>query len=289
MLALLPVAGERLLGRLAQRRIAIRLARGATIGPDLNRLRPRRPTSLVTGATARALAVAAGVALLGGCGDADEGVTPTADTKPHRTAAKLTPYPTNDERPVESGVTYTTAQFRPHLAITVRPGAWVAETGDRPDHVSIARDIGRGQAILAFHHMTRVFDPRRGGETPGEQVAGPSDFAAWLVAHPHLRTTRPVAVERLGMRGLKIEVTTRSSAERTPDACLKLAAPPCVALFHDGFDFAVYPSDARTRFYVLGKPGDQLVVEEWVEPTALFTHQVCVLERQLNATRPALS
>ena len=246
-----------------------------------------------SGAAAHALSAVAGIVALctlcalGACGGED-GTTATTSATPHAAAAKVAPYPTDDERPVESGVTYTTTRFRPHLAMTVTPGVWIAETGDRPDHVSIARDIARGQALLAFHHMTRVFDPRRGGKTPGDQIAGPSDFSAWLLAHPHLRATRPnlhraARHARRDDRGHDHVV-----GEHTPDACAKFAAPACIALFHDGFDYAVYPTDSRTRFYVLGKPGAQLVVEEWVEPKAQFAHQIRVLERELRATRLAL-
>ena len=87
------------------------------------------------------------------------------------------------------------------------------------------------------------------------------------------------------MRGVMTEVTTRSWAERTPDACAKFAAPACVAPFHDGFDFAVYPTDARTRSTSSASPARNSSSRKGLKPKAQFAHQIRVFERELRATR----
>ena len=193
-------------------------------------------------------------------------------------------FPTEDVFPLESGKTYTTTRFRPTLRIKVQPGEWIAGTADRPDHLTVEREVDRGDAILAFHHFTKVFDPRKGGVKPGDMVDGPRDVVRWLRTHPHLRTTAPVAVTRLGLRGVRMDVLVRSSPPRVPRDCGKVTGGTgdCVALFHDGFDFAVYPETGRSRFYVLGRPGEQLVVELSAMPKARFASRVKMLERQLD-------
>jgi hypothetical protein len=226
-----------------------------------------------------------------GCGDGDGAASKSASTTAAKGAGGITPFPTEDIFPLKTGTTYTTVKFRPALAMTVGAGEWEAAPADRPDHVAMQRVVEDGDAFLAFHHVTKVFDPRKGGVTPGDQVAGPRDFLAWLRAHPHLRTTKPIPVERLGMRGFQVDVTPRSSPARRPRDCEKVTGGhgACVALWHDGFDFAIYWVGTKSRFYVLGEPGSQLVVEEAVSPSSRFAERAKLLERQLEQVRIASS
>ncbi len=240
-----------------------------------------------------AAAILAGMAVgFVGCGDDDEGgggeapgpAAPAAAVTAAPDTPGVAPFPTKDHVALENGTTYTTTSFRPTLRITLQPGEWMAGTGDRPDHLTVEREVDRGDAFVGFHHFTKVFDPRKGGVKPGDMVAGPRDVVRWLRTHPHLRTTAPVPVTRLGLRGVRIDMGVRSSPPRVPRDCAKVTSGggDCVALFHDGFDFAVYPEAGRSRFYVLGQPGEQLVVELSAMPKARFASRVKMLERQLD-------
>lgn len=222
-----------------------------------------------------------------GCGDDDaDGTQQRATATPPATTTTAgtsgTPFPTDDVTPLERGATYTTTRFTPPLEITTTDGSWFAETGDRPDDFSLALDVPRGQAILGFHRARRVVDPRRGARKPGDVVPGPRDFAVWLQSHPHLRTTRPVPTTALGLRGVRLDVTVRSSQRRVPDDCGKFVGA-CVALLHDGFDWALYPEDSKARFLVLDQGGRQLIIDEWVQPRRRFDRVVRDLDRQLRA------
>ncbi len=236
------------------------------------------------------LTVALVALMFAGCDGGDDAAEPAQ--RPEAAASVTTPtpgadgaFPTQDVFPLEAGMAYTTAAFRPRLEITAGTG-WTAETADRADHVSVARDVTRGQAILAFHHFTKVFDPRRGGEKPGDMVDGPRDVVTWLRDHPHLRIIgdpRPVSV--LGLEGTSLDVTAQSSPRTVPGDCGKSGDEACVPLFHDGFDFAFLGSDGRSRFMVLGEPGEQLVVEQYVDPKERFASLIEVLDAQLGRVR----
>jgi hypothetical protein len=81
--------------------------------------------------------------------------------------------------------------------------------------------------------LTQVFDPARGGTTPGDAVAGPEDFAQWLTDHPHLKTTKPAPVEALGLKGVSIEPDGKQLVVEQfvePASALKAQAPAFEAL-----------------------------------------------------------
>lgn len=93
-------------------------------------------------------------------------------------------------------------------------GEWLATGADSTDHIEIEPAAVKDpvdDATLAFHHITRVFDPATGGQEPGDAVPGPDDFASWLTTHPHLRTTKPKPVEALGLEGVSIDVRVNVS------------------------------------------------------------------------------
>jgi hypothetical protein len=140
---------------------------------------------------------------------------------------------------------------------------------------------------ISFHHMTRVFPPGKGGVIPGDAVAGPADFAAWLTSHPHLRTTKPKPVEALGLKGGSIDVRVRSSQPRKYKDCGKVEGE-CVVMFPGSVEPIVYGSKVFGRFYVLDQPGGkQLVVEEFAEPASAFKKTEPQLDAVLRSARVA--
>lgn len=220
---------------------------------------------------------------LAACGSDDEAPSPVAS----KTRAPAgTPFPGADMVPLQSGVTYTTRKFQPSLSITPGEGKWMAEVGDRPDHLAMALEVTRGQGIIGFHHMTRVIDPDAGGAIPGDAVEGPADFAEWLTAHPHLKATEPEPVSLLGLEGVRVDIESKSSPKKIPDDCGKFE-PPCVPLFFDDFEIVSYGSDWKGRFYVLDQGERQLVVEQAVQPPAKFRAVVRRLDAQLEAVKLA--
>jgi hypothetical protein len=194
-----------------------------------------------------------------------------------------------DDQPLKAGKTYTSRVFKPSLRFTVPPGSWVTEVGDNAPSFSIAAVRPRPpltQAILAVHRVTSVFDARRGGRRPGDVVPFHGDFATWLRRHPHLVTTSPRHVTLLGLPGVQLDVTTRSSPSVVPEDCGKVGAG-CVPLLYDGRDFVFYAKTIRGRFTVLALPqGGQLVVEQFAEFTADRKH---ALDRALRILRPLLA
>ena len=212
----------------------------------------------------RALPLLAVLALLGACGGEDEKAAPAA-AKP-----SVTPFPTIDRADLDVGRTYTTRQFKPNITLTLPEGEWIAAGADSPDHVEIepTPEDPVDSSALAFHHMTRVFDPETGGVTPGDAVPGPDDFATWLTDHPHLKTTKPKPVEALGLKGVSIDVRVKSSQPRRYKDCGKVEGD-CVVMFIGKVEPIVYGSKSFGRFYVLEQPdGRQLVVEQYIEPAS---------------------
>lgn len=184
----------------------------------------------------------------------------------------ITPFPTIDRADLITGTTYTTRQFKPNITLTMPEGDWLATGADSADHIEMEPVVEPPveNATLAFHHMTKVFDPATGGKTPGDAVAGPADFAAWLTHHPHLKTTKPKPVEALGLKGVSIDVRVKSSQPRRYKDCGKVGGE-CVVMFISSIEPIVYGSDSFGRFYVLEQPdGKQLVVEQAVTPPSAF-------------------
>ena len=219
--------------------------------------------------------------LLAGCGE-DPQTKPQAKATP-----AVTPFPTVDFADLVPGREYTTRRFTPQIRLTLPDGKWKAESADKPDHVEIQADpVGDVTAAgFGFHHMTKVFDPAKGGEIPGDAVDGPDDFAAWLTSHPHLRTTTPKPVEALGLKGVSIDVRVKSSQPRLYKDCGK-ATGDCVVMYVGGIEPYVYGSDTYGRFLILEQPdGKELVVEQFVEPASAFRAQREQFEATLASAR----
>lgn len=229
---------------------------------------------VIAGRRLLALTLAATAALVPvGCGSKSEPGR-AGETKP--AAASLTPFPSIDRADLVASTTYTTRLFKPSITLTLPAGAWLATGADSADHIEIeprAVTDPVDSATLAFHHMTRVFDPKRGGVLPGDAVPGPSDFAAWLTHHPHLRTTKPRPVQALGLKGVSIDVRVKSAQPRQYKDCGKVEGD-CVVMYISKIEPIVYGSRSFGRFYVLQQPdGKQLVVEQAVEPASAFKAQ----------------
>jgi hypothetical protein len=230
--------------------------------------------------------VAAASLLPAGCGsEPDERGAST-----ERATASVTPFPSIDRADLVAGREYTTRLFKPNLTLTLPPGEWLASGADSADHVEIEPAAVKDpvdDATLAFHHMTRVFDPKTGGEEPGDAVPGPDDFARWLTHHPHLRTTVPKPVEALGLKGVSIDVRVKSSQPRKYKDCGKVGGA-CVVMFISKVEPVVYGSKSFGRFYVLDQPdGKQLVVEQAVEPASAFKAQKPAFDAVLESATTA--
>jgi hypothetical protein len=236
-----------------------------------------RPTALIL--------VAAASLLLAGCGsEPDE-----RGARTERATASVTPFPSIDRADLVAGREYTTRLFKPNITLKLPPGEWLATGADSADHIEIEPTVKDpvDDATLAFHHMTRVFDPETGGREPGDAVAGPDDFAAWLTHHPHLRTTTPKPVEALGLKGVSIDVRTKSAQPRQYKDCGKVGEK-CVVMFISKIEPVVYGSKSFGRFYVLQQPdGKQLVVEQAVEPASAFKAQNPAFDAVLESATTA--
>jgi hypothetical protein len=215
------------------------------------------------------------------------------DDKPSAaTAAKptVTPYPSIDLGDLENGASYASRKFEPALTLTIpQEGEWHTAGADNPDHVELEPEPVPpvSSSGISFHHMTRVFPPDEGGVIPGDAVAGPADFAAWLTSHPHLRTTKPKPVEALGLKGVSIDVRVKSSQTRKYKDCGKVEGE-CVVMFIGSVEPLVYGSKTFGRFYVLDEPGGkQLVVEEFAEPASAFKKTEPQLDAVLRSARVA--
>ncbi len=227
----------------------------------------------------RALPLLLLLALLSACGgdDKQEAAKPT-----------VTPFPSIDLGDLNGGASYASRKFKPALTLTIpREGEWHATGADNPDHVELEPEPVPpvSSSGISFHHMTRVFPPKRGGVIPGDAVAGPSDFAAWLTSHPHLRATKPKPVEALGLKGVSIDVRVKSSQPRKYKDCGKVEGE-CVVMFIGSVEPIVYGSKVRGRFYVLQQPdGEQLVVEEFAEPASAFARARPPLDAVLRSAK----
>jgi hypothetical protein len=227
----------------------------------------------------RALPLLLLLALLTACGgdDKQEAAKPT-----------VTPFPTIDLGDLHAGATYRSRKFRPNVTMTIpSEGEWHAAGTDNADHVELEPEPVPPifTSGISFHHMTRVFPPETGGVEPGDAVAGPADFAAWLTHHPHLRTTKPRPVEALGLKGVVIDVRVKSSQPRRYKDCGKVEGE-CVVMFIGSVEPIVYGSKVFGRFYVLRQPdGKQLVVEEFVEPASAFAKARPPLDAVLRSAK----
>lgn len=220
------------------------------------------------------------VLVLAGCGGDGSGGE-RAGTATSEAGSKATPLPAVALAELEAGKHYVSRKFTPKITLTIPTAGWVISS-DVPDHVEIEPPTEQPveDAGIGFHHMTKVFDPVKGGEIPGDAVAGPDDFAAWLVDHPHLTTTKPKPVEALGLRGVSIDARVKSGQSKVYRDCGKVDPEVCVVMFIGAIEPVVWGRSSKTRFLVLDQPdGRQLVVELWVDPAKQFAGEAKLLQR----------
>lgn len=219
----------------------------------------------------RAVMMLLAVLAFAGCGGGDE----PAAKRPAPAKPSVTPFPTVTFADLEPGVEYTAQAFDPPIRITVPEGKWKAASATA-DHVEMELDPGPPLQVagIGFHHMTKVFPAEEGGELPGDATEAPDDFAAWLTSHPHLQATKPEPVEALGLTGVAVDVTVRSSQPKKYRDCGKYEGD-CVVMYVGGIEPYVMGSQSFSRFLVLEQPdGRQLVVELWGEPGRVFRKQL---------------
>jgi hypothetical protein len=246
---------------------------------------------LITSRSLLVIAAAAALASAGaGCGHSGERATSTVSTA---SAAKVTPpqlAPKLDtSTDLEPGRTYTTRLFKPTISLTAPRGKWATEEGDSAHHISFALQSPPaeiGQAIVELHRVDQVFDPRRGGRIPGDQVPLRGSFATWLRNHPRLRILRSRRARLLGLAGTAFDIAPRSQPTHRPYDCGKNGPPPCVPLMFDGLDYILYSKVCRGRFTVLHLPaGGELVVEEFVQPASAFARGLRLVQPILQRLR----
>ena len=219
-----------------------------------------------------------------GCGGNDSSEPVSAPPPPATTTAAENPLP-GFQTPLEAGTTYTTGQFQPAVRITVpADGQWMTEVGDTPEHFSILTERDFGQAIIALHRITRVYDPSKGGLEPGDTVPLVGGFAEWLAGHPHLQITDTQPVQVLGTGAVQIDFETRGSPPKTPDQFCGHAGDNCVPLYYDGLDTIAYGDQVKGRFIVVPlEGGRELVIEEFAAPAAAFDRALTVMQPLLES------
>ncbi len=214
----------------------------------------------------------------GGCGDAgDAGTTAPA-------ASEATPMPPSEASPatLEAGVAYRSTMFKPRVGFTLPRGDWETAAPELPRSLAIRRVRSPTRNnTLALLEVDQVFDPKRGGTSPRDAIAAPSDFASFLVEHPRLTATAPESAKALGLTGVRIDVEVSSTPPEVPE---KACDGPCLPLYVDdaGEPIVFRPGD-RLRYYVLDGPHGQLIAELYVSPGRRFDADIGRLEQALGS------
>jgi hypothetical protein len=231
---------------------------------------------------ARLAAAASLLVLVAGCGG-DDDKQAAAPTTPK---AESRPFPMTPETALKSGVTYIAEGFAPKATLTFpTDSSW--STG-KPTEDSLDSHLQATSPVrwssFGVQHIKQVFDPQKGGRTAADAVDAPADFAAWLRAHQRLEATAPVQVQVGGLKGVQVDVTTKSFPRRVPDECLDQDLP-CVPLFVQGGEPIVYPEGSKSRFYVLESDAGQVVVESFVDPASEFAKLAGTHEQVLRSLK----
>jgi len=232
----------------------------------------------------RSAALAAlAVLALAGCGGDGSPATPRG---PQAAVKSEHAMPTTPDSPLIAGLRYVSKEFRSGLTLTLPDGAWVGQ--DTPAGITMRYlpPAPIRQGILSVNHITKVFDPRRGGRTIADAVPAPPDFATWLERHPRLTASKPVAVTLDGLHGVQVDVTPKSFPARHPAECDPPEELPCLPVWFAERDGVVYPENTKTRFLVLDDDqGRQLVVEAFADPADAFPTVWPVMSDALKTVR----
>ena len=81
--------------------------------------------------------------------------------------------PTTTDSPLIAGKRYVSNKFRPGLMFTLPDGAWVGQDAPGGVTMRLLPSAPIRQGILSLNHISKVFDPRRGGRTIADAVAAP--------------------------------------------------------------------------------------------------------------------
>ena len=101
---------------------------------------------------------------------------------------------------LEAGVAYRSTMFKPGVGFALPRGDWETAEPELPRSLVIRRVRSPTRDnTLALLEVEQVFDPKRGGTSPRDAIAGPSDFASFLVEHPRLTATAPESAKALGL------------------------------------------------------------------------------------------
>ena len=233
------------------------------------------------------LLLALGALAIGGCGGDDDDES-AASERPATTAEKARALPVQADSPVVPDLDYTTTLFEPKATIRVPGGAWTTVAPESRDHVGIGltSDGSFNLAGFGLHRMTKVADPQRGAATVADAVDAPEDYIAWLADHPRLDATEPTEVTVAGVKGTQIDVSPSSFPKRRPVGC-KEEPPfqPCLVLFFDGAEPVWYYRSGQIRFTGIDVGGEQIVLEQFVDPDKRFD---AITEEKLDPILAAL-
>jgi hypothetical protein len=110
--------------------------------------------------------------------------------------------------------TCVTSVFHPQFTRTT-PAGWDSVTGEHLNEVDFGLPTEPILDRLTVLRPTGVFDPQSRELTP----TVPSDLAAWLEAHPNLKTTVVGPVTIGGASGIQLNVTLISSEPASASQC----------------------------------------------------------------------
>ena len=215
---------------------------------------------------APAISLLAALALVG-CGG---GGSPAAAGRSEPAKPASHEMPTTTDSPLIAGKRYVSKQFCPGLTFTLPDGAWVGMDAPGGVTMRLLPSAPIRQGILSLNHISKVFDPQRGGRTIADAVAAPADFTTWLEHHPRLKASKPVPVTVAGLHGVQVDVRPTSYPRRHPAECDPPQELPCLPVWFADRDGVVYPKNTKTRFLVLDDHGHQLVVEAFADPADAF-------------------
>ena len=223
-----------------------------------------------------ALALAVAALAAAGCGDDDDEPAAASEkpaTERQEKTSEARDFPVQADFPVTPGIEYVTTRFKPQVTLSVPSGAWRT---DWPEDTHIASmsmvsDPTFNLAGIGLHRIEKVADPQKGARTVADAVDPPDDYIQWLADHPRLDASEPKAVTVDGHEGRQIEVTPKSFPKRQPTAC-KEEPPnmPCVVLYFAGAEPFWYYASGKVRFTGIDVGGEQVVVEQLVDPKERF-------------------
>jgi hypothetical protein len=200
--------------------------------------------------------LAAAALTVSGCGgNADQSEAPP--DRPEGTTARAVmkglPHQAGHEPVLVPAGRYVTAQFRPPVSLTLG-GGW-RSYGERADGFTLAR----GESLLGFVRIERVVDSRSAGMRPRPEDIhpAPADLAAWLEAHPRLKTSGAAPVQVGGAAGVQIEATVSSGFSNVARLFVSAADEMLFVEAGERIRFFVIDVGSETVLIVLESPSQK--------------------------------